>query len=159
MTPKSLFRLAIQICGLYIIYLVIAGLPQTILGLFYIGRDSVYRGSLLMPFEIAIFLVPLIVGLILIFHAKRITGHFIREDDGLLVSVRKEDIIEVVTVIVGILRIVTSLPDSRLAIITFSSDNPTLIIIGIRIVVGAVLIWKARAISRYIMKINAVNHD
>ena len=158
MTPKSLFRLAIQLCGLYLMYWSILKLVSIGVYLLVEGTTQLPVNSWVIFTEIAIIVAPLVIGVVLIFTAKKIASWFVRDADNEPMKVEKEDIIEVVTVIVGIILIVTTIPNTGVAVqqLRAGFGSPVLIVLFIRIIVGAILIWKARVISQYIMKINAV---
>ena len=82
MTTKSLFRLGVQLCGFYILYKLVIDIPGTIaLASLYSKQLSFGDSAAQAYFYMALpALFNLVLGLILIFAAKKITVFFIRED-------------------------------------------------------------------------------
>src|SRR3989344_1118753 len=162
MTPKSLFRLAIQLCGLYLIYWTIVGVPRIIAYAIILPRQIGYGSAELVIGEIIGLILHLVVGLVLLFASGKITSHFMSDDSTEPVSVAKESIIEIVIVVAGIIMIVANIPAIYPAITssgTFLPFRSTLTEILITIAAGTVLIWKARTLSRFIMRIKAIESN
>ncbi len=166
MKPKSLFRLAIQICGLYVMFGAFMSLPSVISNMLILAGhpeySAMYGGWLLMATQILTFALPVIIGTVLIFAAKKIASFFIHEEDEEPLNVKKEDILEIIIVVIGIVTVIGVIPDAVTSFKYYTGGifqdyiPYALIPTGLKILVGLIFIWKARALSRYTMRLPAI---
>jgi hypothetical protein len=160
MTSKSIFQLAIQLCGLYFIFQAILQLIKTVTLIFAPAVHQTYT----MPQEyifsqISVFAIYSISGFALVLSARFIANFFSHKDDIEPLQLKKQDVIEVFLIGVGVAKIVSSIPNVYPFIASLGSDIDTNLLANTAIIIGfnGLLIWKARSIAVYIMKLNAVS--
>ncbi len=160
MTYKALFKLAIQLSGLYFIFISIIGIPKALAYILLLQNSPSYGASGMTAAQFISIAITAIFGLIMIYAAKKITDFFIRTDDPAVLNIAKESILEMVMIILGIFIIVMSIPNiSSLFVSLFSSgpfETEVLLSTIISIVACVILINKARVISQFLIKINPI---
>jgi len=161
MTTKSLFRIAIQLSGLYFVFISIVGIPKEIALYVLMSKQIAAMGSLFLIGPMIGLALGLVLGLVLIFGANKITKLFLRADEGDPVTPAKADVIEVAMILVGVVTVVLNLSglSNVIANIQGGYNPPILVDVIAPIVFGLVIIWKARAITRYILRINAIGKE
>ena len=160
MKTKSFFQLVIQLCGLYYIYLAIKDLVLYFTFLSMQSGQPMYGDESIMTSQLIVLAIHLLIGLVLLFVAKKITALLLRsEDDADITGVSKADIVEIVLIVAGIITIFSSIPSAYTKYAVFE-DNPSALAHGIiALVASAIVIWNARPISKFIMKINVIDKD
>jgi hypothetical protein len=161
MTYKSLFKLAIQLSGLYFIFISIVGIPKVLVYVLLLQNSPSYGTSSVTIAQFLSIVLTAVFGLIMMYAAKKITDFFIHTDEPALLNISRESILEMVMIVLGIAMIVTRIPDiSSILVSLFSSETfETKILLStvISIVACIILIYKARAISQFLMKINTIS--
>lgn len=161
MTSKSLFQLTIQLCGFYFIFQSILQLIKTLTLIFAPDYHQLFELSTkeYVFSQIVVLAIYMLSGFALLFLARSIANYFSHKEDKELIHLKKQDIIEVFLIGLGIVMIVSVIPNIYPVVVSMGSDMDSNILTntGIIIALNGLIIWKARSISEYIMKINAVS--
>ena len=160
MTYKSLFKLAIQLTGLYFIFISITGIPKIIAYTLLLQSAPTYGQSGLTISQFLSVVITAVLGLIMVYAAKKITDLFVKTDEPALLNVAKESILEVAMILLGIYIIAMNIPNisSLLVSLLLSEAFQIKLFLSsiISIVACFVIIYNARAISQFLVKIKTI---
>lgn len=153
MSYQSLLKLGLQLIGLSLVLEAIIDIPRAI-GLTLLFRNQPAMNFPILPQLISIVLMAFL-GYLVIHHASKISGLFITSDEQISLNVKKEEIVEIVIITVGILVIFGRVPNIYPSLASMAKGESLSLFINtvVTSVIALALILKARVISTFLLRI------